>query len=272
MNKPPPRVFDVAGSPEHGVANDVTSGDSEAFQRFSDLLRRRRRLMRKDQSVFADLRTKLRVRNFASSLGLHVPELYWTGRDVRRHDLPRQVVFKPDRGSFSQGVYLMDGDFDHMSQKQMTAEALTAATGKRLMLAEEFLPRHDGTYGVHTDYKVFVFGDIIPGVHVLDRRRKKICWYTEEWVPMSPLHHSGPRWSMPDHRYFTRPDSWDGILEMARIVGRQVRSFVRVDCYESIGGPVFGETSLTPNAIRGLFRNTDQQLGRLWHEVLGDEI
>mgnify|MGYP001352878764 CR=1 FL=1 len=255
------------------AVNIGTKGEAEAASpRFSDLLRRRRRLMRRDRSLFAELRSKLRVRNVAASLDLPIPELYWTGRPVLRNELPRYVVVKPDRGSFSHGVYLLEGDFDHMSKQHVSPEELEAATDRRRTLAEEFLPRRDGTYGVHTDYKVFVFGGVIPGVQVLDRRRRKICWYTEEWVPMPPLHHSGPRWSMPDHSYFTRPDSWDGILDMARIMGRQVGSFVRVDCYESRSGPVFGETSLTPNGIRGLFRDTDRQLGRLWQEVLGEAV
>ncbi|WP_298992206.1 ATP-grasp fold amidoligase family protein [uncultured Pseudokineococcus sp.] len=229
-----------------------------------------------------DVNGKLDAHAWADRLGVRhatllaqVPEagqLPWS-------TFPEVFVIKPVRGAASDGVHMLRREGRHLRSlkldQQLTEQDVTenlralSATGRISsdLLVEEMVvdPRraHEGP----VDWKFSTF-------------------FGEVGLVEAKVSVAGgkPRWKLFDENWDDLGDGWvdhhvlaDGLqppvhaaelMETARRISASVpRPFLRVDLYDSVDGPVFGEITPAPGGPRGFRRDIDHKLGRLWEEA-----
>jgi hypothetical protein len=224
---------------------------------------------------------KWNAREFASSHGCRVPQLYWRGRAVGAlplHALPRNFVIRPAWLQGSRGVRVVRGDRELLDGRavergQLKSELRREAGAISPMpyLVEEFLRTEQGEYELPLDYKFFMFGEAVGAIVVVDRR-SRTDWrnvaYTPEWelTPEPILTADHPR---ADPK--PRPRCFEQMVAWARTLGRAYETFVRVDLYATDGGCVFGEFCCAPAS--GIFTDyAESHFDCLWREAFGDTV
>jgi hypothetical protein len=228
------------------------------------------------------LANKWNSRQFAEKHGCRVPDLYWSGRMVRRaplESLPKHFVIRPIYGKARSGVYVMDGDVDLLSDASYSKDQLRARLLKSVgtvsrvpLLVEEFVTTERGEYKLPIEYKCHVFGDTVGAIQVVtrsaDKRRTTIRDYTPDWDTLEEqinTHYSRSEYMDP-------PKCLDEIVACARRLGRAYGTYVRIDLYASAKGCVFGEFSPTPTRGEGFTPFVDEYFESLWQKHLGDKL
>ena len=219
---------------------------------------------------------KLNGRTFAARLGCPVPELYWTGRVVSRvplERLPERFVLKPITGTGARRVFLVNGNDCltsgqpfHRRELGARLRATFLPVRVRPLLAEELIAGSDGEPSL--DYKFYVFGERIGAIEVVDRRlghERKFSFFTPEWEPRSPILENVGSLGL-----VSRPVCLAEMTRLALRCGAAWGAFVRVDFYVRDDTCVFGEFSSCPNGGKGMAREADAFLGRLWQEAFPD--
>lgn len=125
----------------------------------------------------------------------------------------------------------------------------------RGLLVEPYLGRGDV---LPIDYKLFVFGGRVAFVQVHLDRATAHRWIVmhRDWTRASPPTRD------PDP---VRPVVLDDLIDGAERLAHR-HPFLRIDCYEVAGKPLFGEVTVYPGS--GLLpvvpASLDRQMGSLW--------
>lgn len=223
------------------------------------------------------LNHKWNSREFASALGVEVPELYWIGRDLKRlpiEQLPENVVLKPCWGDSCRGVYVLARSTDLMSgahwDRKLLGDALLKKNGRFLhfpYLAEELLLDEENRCLQIPEYKFYMFGSrlgaIVRQIRV-GRELTSYCAYDPDWTPIEQPFRTQYELDAP----VAAPIHFEAMREAAVRIGKAYETFVRVDLYSTNKGAVFGELSSTPSGGKYYTEFANQLLGDLWQETI----
>jgi hypothetical protein len=222
------------------------------------------------------LLNKFNSREFALRHGCRVPALYWRGTnplEIPIDALPDCYVIRPVRGTARQGVYVVVGEHEVMTGTRLPRSALRerlvsdlGAVAATPLLVEEFIRPSGPGYVLPVEYKFHMFGEIVAAIEVATRSGRKEdfhCQLDGHWQPLAmPISTAGTR-----RERFGIPDCPDEMLTYAKRLGVAFQTYVRVDCYATAEGPVFGEFSSTPAGGQYFTPFADDYFGRLWAET-----
>lgn len=203
----------------------------------------------------------------ADALGAEwVIPMIWHGTTLpEQPDWPRPFVIKSRHGS-NQNIYVRDHDPDWIRLRRRIAKWCRHPYGQWLdewlyahiargILVEPFIGQ-EGQLPI--DYKIFVFGGSARYVQVHLDRENAHRWivFDRDWNRVS-TQTSGidP----------APPKSLASMLAAAETLGRGF-DFVRVDFYEVLGKPLFGEMTFYPGSGLDKFNpiSLDMEFGRHW--------
>ncbi len=226
------------------------------------------------------LSNKHNSREFAKMQGCRVAELYWRGRDLRTLDmaqLPEQYVIRPTIGFSSNLVYVMNGSYNLMDQKQYTKEQIQTQLQAALQknpdlefLVEEFLRTESGEYKLPLDYKFYMAGEHVACIFVVDRLSPKTgysTYYDESWNQLGNLNTG-----YPEGPYLKPPACLPEMLAQAKKLSKIYGIFVRIDFYATDKGVVFGEFTPTPFKGNGFTPEGDKLLTEYWDKYCPGKI
>ncbi|QEO13237.1 hypothetical protein FLP10_01505 [Agromyces intestinalis] len=193
----------------------------------------------------------------------------------------RFVVKQPNRHS-TMGVYVLeriaDGRYlDLFSLEEKTdADIRAVGMAPEYWLAEECLD--SGLVGkpIPLDYKVYAFRGMITHIVQIDRNvyPPRVAVFDGSFIPLEPGkdYTTDPaRWLLEGHVY---PRHAGAILQMASHLSLSLQTrFVRVDCYDTPEGPVFGEFTFAsgPDDV-GMLRYSARILDALDRAMNGESI
>jgi hypothetical protein len=225
-----------------------------------------------DQAVFARYADKLGVKSHVRQVlgeAFVVPTL-WHGKALppaSARDWPLPLVIKSNHGTGRNYFARTPADLEAPVLDALCAQWMTARSHPHLkerfyelidrqLLVEPFLGEN------LPDYKFYVFAGRVRCVHVDTDRRiaHKRNFYDPEWKRL-PFALRYP----PDSHEVERPEHLTMMIEAAEKLGVGF-DFVRVDFYDLIDGPRFGEMTFTPGGGYERFtpREWDRRLGSYW--------
>lgn len=228
--------------------------------------------------------SKWNSREFALKHGCRVPKLYWFGRDIDQmpvESFPEQFVIRPILGHTRQGVYVVDGNWEWMRNRNFSRRELHADLLHKLgrqakypLLVEEFVRSEAGEYGLPVEYKFHMFGSRIGAVELIERidvgkEGVVTAHVDEDWQPLPEPLHTLYRMGRP----VPLPECHAEMFAYACRLGEAFGTYVRVDLYATDQGCVFGEFSTRPYSSELLGTGFgDQLLGKAWQEQLGERV
>lgn len=220
---------------------------------------------------------KWNAREFACRHGVRVPALYWFGRRTAAlplASLPSHFVVRPVHGAGGRGVHVVAGDRELLQGRALPRAELGAALRRSLgrlarwpLLVEEFAVGEDGSVRLPTEYKCYAFGGtigVIQVVHRVQQHEAQHRYYTPAWTPIDD-HFQTDNALAPAS---APPRCLAEILGCAAALGAACGTFIRVDCFATPGGGLFGEFSTTPNSCSGFTPYADAYLGDLWQRLI----
>ena len=226
------------------------------------------------------LANKWNSREFAIKLGCPVPELYWFGTRVDEipfSSLPDRYVIRAVVGFSRRAVLVLDRGRNLLNGEHYDAprirEAMRPHAGgfpPRRLLVEEFVPPEpEDDFQLPRDYKIYIFGDRIGAIQVIERRSEAfVTAFNEGWDPLPPIRQRTRLIEVLPRR----PDCLDEMLAISRKFANAYGSFVRVDLYVGSQGAVFGECTGTPAEGRGYSEYCNRYFGELWEETFPDAL
>jgi len=223
------------------------------------------------------LSNKWNSREFAARHGCRVPALYWSGRRIGTlpiRSLPEHFVIRPIWGDSHRNVRVIADDTDLFTGKRYPRDHLAHQLRRTIgrivrfpIMVEEFVRTESGAYELPIDYKCHMFGDVVGAIEVVHRphypgKAAHRC-YSASWEPFDDCFNT----TLPQSGVCDPPKCLDEILAYARRLGAAYGTYVRVDCYASDRGCVFGEFSSTPTAGRNFTPYADEYFEALWRET-----
>ena len=222
---------------------------------------------------------KLIGREYAKSQEAKVPELYYQCDRIEElpdfSQFPDDFVIKPSRGWSAQNVFVLQSGLNLLDGEMWTREKIVEfimtqpmnTNPKTKIVVEEFLKSWDGDYSIPLDYKFHMFGDHISFISIVERNsnvntKNNRYWFVDEhWQPLSgqvmktQVHNAEP---------LVIPDCADELISTAKLLGKSVGVFMRIDLYATTPGAVFGEFTPQPHGGKGFTEWADEWLGSLW--------
>lgn len=204
-----------------------------------------------------------------------VDELDWEA-------LPTRFVLKPNTGAGGHGVLLLErhasGYRDVLRSSlrsrgdvadELRVLAQRGAVSRRL-LVEEMVedPQRPGQAPV--DWKVYTFfgsvGMVLarsPGIDRQGRQHPQWRVFDASWRDLGDVYAGHPPTATIPVPVHARE-----LVELAaRLSAAVPRPFLRVDLYDDVAGPVFGEITPEPGGRQRLRRDVDRALGELWENA-----
>jgi len=224
------------------------------------------------------LSNKWNAREFVQGYGYRVPALYWYGRRTAALPLdllPAHFVIRPIWGAAGKRVYVLAHDRDLLHERVYSKDQLLSEVRRDQgwfprfpVLVEEFVKTEAGDYALPTEYKCYTFGATVGAVQVVQRtgRHARHRFYAPSWEPFEDQMNT----HNPPADYVDPPRCVEEILACAKKLGGAYGTFVRVDCYATDRGCVFGEFSSTPLNGRQFTAFADKYLGELWDATFPD--
>lgn len=224
------------------------------------------------------LNNKWNAREFAQRCGYRVPALYWYGRRAGAlplDSLPTHFVIRPAWGTARKGVYVLAHDRDLLHDRVYSKDELRAQVRRdqgRIsqfpILVEEFVKTETGDYALPIEYKCYTFGATVGAIQVGQRtgHGARHRFYTPLWDPFADQMST----HNPPAEDIDPPRCLEDILACARTLGGAYGTFVRVDCYATDRGCVFGEFSSTPMEGLDFTAFADKYFGELWDATFPD--
>ena len=226
---------------------------------------------------------KLNGRELARRHGFRLPELYWSGRAPARlpvERLPPHFVVKPAFGRSSHDVYLMADGTDLLGRRPYDGAALRRRLRRDLgeltllpLMAEEMVRSESGEPGVPIDYKCYVFGDFVAAIEAIERigsdpARNPVGHYFADWNPLPTSMRS----DLYRTRAFAPPRCLDEMVARSAALGAAFGTFVRVDCYSTERGCVFGEIATCPTQGKNFSDYAERYFEELWRDRFPDQL
>ena len=222
---------------------------------------------------------KLAGREYAMAQGVKVPELYYTCDRIEKlpdfNQFPENFVIKPSRGWSAQNVFALRSGLNLLDEKMWSREEIVDFImpqpmndkPKTKIIVEEFLQSWDGDYRIPLDYKFHMFGDQISFISIVERNsnvntKNNRYWFVDgDW---KPLAGQVMKTQVHDEEPLVIPDCADELVSTAKLLGKSVGVFMRIDLYATTRGAVFGEFTPQPHGGRGFTEWSDEWLGSLW--------
>jgi hypothetical protein len=186
--------------------------------------------------------------------------------------LPEHFVVKPALGNSSRGCHIISAGRSLLEDRSISAEELYAKIvaergrgGLIPLLAEEFVPSANGDHVLPTEYKFYMFGEHVGLIQVAQAtgdpaHPRAFRFYFPDWRACGDrINTTHPVCAEADP-----PTCLDEMISVARMLGRSLESFIRVDLFASPESCVFGEFSATPLRGRNYTPYGDRLLGELW--------
>jgi len=266
---------------------DAIAGDAECPWR----LRLKKRVRRWKNSTTAPWQSlvndKLGGYAFARSIGVRTPEIYACSEGVPQLDgaaWKDNFVSKPLDGYNSQGILiakngktLHDGKSVSQAGMEMFYKSYPKTPTKaQLFLVEERITPSSDVHqrkGVPADFKWFVFGEKIAGVHYMERwsgfkpgmGQQRSCTraYDANWKPLPfPPYYEKMCDIVP------RPTHFEEMKRVVTAMGKKLGVHYRIDMFVTRAGPVLGE--FTPWSAAGIGSQQWQcLLSGFWEGVEG---
>jgi hypothetical protein len=228
------------------------------------------------------LTNKWNSRVFAEKHGCRVPKLYWHGTNVTKlplSELPDAYVIRPMWGTaLARNVCVMLNGHNLMNDQQYSPRELreelhetTSSHGPRRrrtpILVEEFITDREGEYTLPTEYKCYVFGEIVAAVEV-NRRFLRDKWQRGTFTPDWTVIPGGIRVDYePLDPDVSPPHCLDEMLACAGRLGKEIARHVRVDFFASEAGPVFSEMTFWVAGARGFNSFAEEFFGEQWEQA-----
>lgn len=218
------------------------------------------------------LHNKWNAREFAQRYGGRVPTLYWYGRRIGALSLdalPTYFVVRPTWGTVRRGVHVIAHDQDLLHERAYSKQQLIVEVRKEQgwvarypILVEEFVKTEAGHYALPVEYKCHTFGATVGAIEVIQRagRHARSRFYTPSWDLFEDRMHT----YLPQADYVDPPRCLDDILGCAKRLGTAYGTYVRVDCYATDKGCVFGEFASAPSGGQHFTAFADEYFGALW--------
>jgi len=218
------------------------------------------------------LNNKWNSREFAVMHGFRVPALYDHARNLAELDVhawPEAFVVRPAFGHSRRGVFVVHGERELLRHEALTRAQLLrrlqlerGAWSLLPVLVEEFVRTEAGAYELPLEYRCYAFNGHVAAIscdvrlHAQSVRKRE---YYPDWTPVET-----PLTTSPEAPLSEPPACLPAIVDCAQTLSRAYRSFVRVDCYATDRGCVFGEFSSSPKAGRNFTPFGDRLLGEAW--------
>lgn len=221
------------------------------------------------------LENKYNAKQFAKKYGCKVAELYWHGnkkqfKQLDLDSLPENYTVKPVFGESTKGVFLMRKGYNIFNSCFYTFDLLRkeinilfdSKEGMEILI-EEFLPDNQGDYVVPSDYRFYTYnGDIL--FVQLDKRsgfeKEQVSFYTPEWDLITKKILKDATVDI----YDLKPIFLDKMILDVKRLSKAYHTFVRIDFYATIHGPVFGEFTATPRKGKDTTSYGSKVLTKSW--------
>ena len=224
-----------------------------------------------------DLDDKYRAYAFVENNGWSVPKVYKAGSLSEAFEIANQLgerfVIKQPGYHSSVGVWVLEKahqdhyidllNFRVLSRKDIKPVGLEP----QYYLVEEFIKSAYGSDKVPLDYKLYAFGGNISHILQIDRNvwPFRVAMFDNSFMPIKPGIHFKTNPSRYRNAGHIIPLSAPQMLNMCRSLSKTMAcKFVRIDCYDSDRGALFGEFTFTPGAEDvGSIRYSDKILNAL---------
>lgn len=221
------------------------------------------------------LENKLNSKAFAKKMGCRVSELYWTGgkQEFLNFDfstLPKNYVIKPLVGKSTNNVFLMHGNKDLFSgnsfnKKELRTQLLKLfeVDNNLIVIIEEFIPNENGEFAIPQDFRIFTFNGEIPYLRVDYRSsllKDRSIFYDTNWNKIDEKLMVFVTTEGND----VKPQHFEEMIEQARKLSKVYKKFIRLDFYNSVDGPVFGEFSYNPQNGLGYTEAGSTSILKYW--------
>jgi len=241
-----------------------------------------------------ELNDKVSARELARLAQVRAPRLLQGPCSLRAMTPPDEpAVIKPVHGCSARGVVplLPEGDGyynprtdEHLTWEQAVAQALAAKhTERNQRLIQrghpdalrppwllEAMVRDAVTGGLPADWKAYCFDGqayVILHAYRAASGDLRLQWWDREWNPLGDICPHRKYTVDPTLRPPRDPDAM--ITAMDSVASLVDSPFIRVDLYEDVDGPVFGEITPVPtgNTLR-FVPEWDRRLGEAWLAAL----
>jgi teichuronopeptide biosynthesis TupA-like protein len=213
-------------------------------------------------------------REFAARHGCDLPALYWAGSSRRRaplESLPDSFVIRPVFGASRRGVAVVAQNRELLrdaptspAELRRRMPRLKAVRWPARVLIEEYIGPEGGDAALPIEYKCHTFGDEVAAVEVTSRwaaQEAKHRYYTPDWEAVPDSINT----SLPlDDRRRDRPLFLARMLELARSIGAELGTYMRIDFFGSARGCVFNEFSSTPFDGKNNTPYCEELFGAAW--------
>lgn len=261
--------------------------ERKSFSGLSDFIQYRTREHSQEMIFWED---KLGGRKVCEALGVPLPKLYQTARDVKDIDfskLPPRYVIKWNKQNSSMGLFAMDNGYDWVTRKKVSVDEIKttlkklkrspsrAPTGvstrftsfiEPQIIIEELLfhpsykkkAKHSKS-NVHKtpevlpwDYKFYALNGEVYGLLCVDPfYRKDKFHFDKNWERITVFSKEPPL-TTPTNKLPQKPESFDKMWEYASKIARVYKdAFVRIDFFDTPRGAVFGEFTFSPGVGSG---------------------
>ena len=266
------RKFDA---PEKMLAGDLQwRSGSRLFD--EEIKKRHHRWWTEKKPVWQkSLSDKLKAENFVAERGIKpVPKFFITEsyEDQRFKDLPDSYVIKTSVGYSAKQVFPVKNGKNVFSGEVISVNEILnnlqndsfIQYKNHKVIVEELVDDEFG-HKIPLDYKFFMFGEEIAAILVIDRpsmnkREHTQCFYDENWEHIT----FGIRPSLREVDKFNQPKFFDEMRIAAKILGKELGIFMRIDFYTTKDGFYFGEFTPTPDGGKGYSEEGNRYLGTFW--------
>lgn len=185
--------------------------------------------------------------------------------DVNLDSLPQKFVLKTTHGGGSGGVIICK-DKKRIEKKSIVRKMCQAMKSyiyevyrewpyknvPHRIIAEQYIENQDNSSSELTDYKFYCFNGVPKYCQVIKNRRSKetIDFFDMEWLHQE-FYGLNPK-ARPAESVPVKPKHFEKMKEIARKLSTGL-VFSRIDLYDTIDGPLFGEITFYPASGMGTF-------------------
>lgn len=234
-------------------------------------IKRRTRWKRAEEvNIIQMINDKLGGLYYATKLGVLTPRILFCGlaKDLPKdiNTLGKKYVVKPLSGHSAQGVKVIVDGVNTLNNNRDDDEEFSYNTlveeygSQEETIVEELIESADPKYNglIPPDYKFHVYGGKVPEILLfIDRNKGQKCedhfdvtsskdkWKVIEELPLRDQPHC------PKSTLYSDTSRETAMMDAVRKVAiKASKNWLRIDMYDSINGPVFGE--ITPWSSNGL--------------------